>query len=164
MKKRAAQFNCQIGDTVIVERRQRGRLVRRILTIVRTGIRNEHGCPLSFLAASKGSRRIKLAPFEGAEDLRVVILPRELPAELAGFKDHPAVMVARVPGCDRYTYRLINRGNLEPVCRVRVERQTQDIQFSDGTWWAKDHEVASATEFLSAGGRRMTLKGLRIES
>src|SRR5260370_30318552 len=108
MKKRAAQFNCQTGDTVIVERRHRGRLVRRILTIVRTGIKNEHGCPLSFLGASNGSRRIKLAPFEGAEDLRVVILPRELPAELAGFKDHPAVMVARVPGCDRYTYRLIN--------------------------------------------------------
>jgi hypothetical protein len=75
MKKPVAQFNCQIGDTVIVERRQGGRLVRRILTIVRTGI-----------------RRIELDPFEDAEDLRVVILPSELPAELAGFKDHPAVM------------------------------------------------------------------------
>ena len=164
MKKPAAQFNCQKGDTVIVERRQRGRLVRRTLTIVRTGIKNEHGCPLSFLAAGIGSRRVKLAPFEDSADLRVVILPKELPAELAGFAEHPAVMVARVPGCDRYTYRLISRRNLEPVCRVRVERQTQDIQFSDGTWRAKDEEVASATEFLSAGGRRMTLKGLRIES
>jgi hypothetical protein len=164
MKKPAAQFNCQKGDTVIVERRQRGRLVRRTLTIVRTGIKNEQGCPLSFLAAGKGSRQVTLAPFEDSEDLRVVILPKELPAELAGFKAHPAVMVARVPGCDRYTYRLISRRNLEPVCRVRVERQTQDIQFSDGTWRAKDEEVASATEFLSAGGRRMTLKGLRIES
>jgi hypothetical protein len=73
-------------------------------------------------------------------------------------------MVARVPGCDRYTYRLISRRNLEPVCRVRVERQTQDIQFSGGSWRAKDGEVASATEFLSAGARRMTLKALRIES
>jgi hypothetical protein len=45
-----------------------------------------------------------------------------------------------------------------------VERQTQDIQFSGGSWRAKDGEVASATEFLSAGGRRMTLKALRIES
>jgi hypothetical protein len=70
-------------------------------------------------------------------------------------------MVARVPGCDRYTYRLISRRNLEPVCRVRVERQTQ---FSGGSWRAKDGEVASATEFLSVGGRRMTLKALRIES
>jgi len=164
MKKPAAQFNCQKGDPVIVERRERGRLVRRILTIVRTGIQNEHECPLNFVAAGKGSRRVKLAPFEDSEDLRVVILPRELPAELAGFKDHPAVMVARVLGCDRYTYRLISRKNLEPVCRVRLERQTQDIQFSAGTWWAKDEEVASATEFLSAAGRRITLKGLRIES
>jgi hypothetical protein len=164
MKKPAAQFNCQKGDTVIVERRQRGRLVRRTLTIVRTGIKNEQGCPLSFLAVGKGSGQVTLAPFEDSEDLRVVILPKELPAELAGFKEHPAVIVARVPGCDRYTYRLISRRNLEPVCRVRVERQTQDIQFSDGTWRAKDEEVASATEFLSAGGRRMTLKGLRIES
>jgi hypothetical protein len=164
MKKPAAQFNCQKGDTVIMERRQRGRLVRRTLTIVRTGIKNEHGYPLSFLAAGKGSRWVKLAPFEDSADLRVVILPKELPAELAGFKEHPAVMVARVQGCDRYTYRLISRRNLEPVCRVRVERQMQDIQFSDGTWRAKDEEVASATEFLSAGGRRMALKGLRIES
>jgi len=164
MKKPAAQFNSQKGDTVIVERRKRGRLVRRILTVVRTGIENEHGCPLSFLAAGKGSRRVKLAPFEDYADLRIVILPRELPAELAGFQEHPSVMVARVPGCDRYTYRLISRRNLEPVCRVRVERQTQDIQFSGGSWRAKDGEVASATEFLSAGGRRMTLKALRIES
>ena len=164
MKKPAAQFNSQKGDTVIVERRKRGRLVRRILTVVRTGIENEHGCPLSFLAAGKGSRRVKLAPFEDSADLRIVILPRELPAELAGFQGHPSVMVARVPGCDRYTYRLISRRNLEPVCRVRVERQTQDIQFSGGSWRAKDGEVASATEFLSAGGRRMTLKALRIES
>jgi len=40
----------------------------------------------------------------------------------------------------------------------------KDIQFGDGTGWAKDDEVASATEVLNARGRRMTLKGLRIES
>ena len=72
-------------------------------------------------------------------------------------------MVARVLCCDRYTYRLVSHRNLEPVCRVRLERQTQDIQFSDGTWWAEDEEVVSATEFLSAGAQRMTLKGLQIE-
>jgi hypothetical protein len=44
-----------------------------------------------------------------------------------------------------------------------VERQAQDIQFSDGAWWARDEEVVSATEFLSAGRQRMTLKGLKIE-
>ena len=94
MKKPAAQFNSQKGDTVIVERRKRGRLVRRILTVVRTGIENEHGCPLSFLAAGKGSRRVKLAPFEDSADLRIVILPRELPAELAGFQEHPSAEFA----------------------------------------------------------------------
>jgi hypothetical protein len=95
--------------------------------------------------------------------VRIIVLPNELPAELAAFKDHPAVMVARVPGCDRYTYRLVSRRNLEPVCRVRVERQAQDIQFSDGNWWARDEEVVSATEFLNAGRQRMTLKGLKSE-
>ena len=39
----------------------------------------------------------------------------------------------------------------------------KDIQFSDGTWWARDGEVVSATEFLNAGRQRMTLKGLKIE-
>ena len=163
MKRAARQFNCQKGDTVILAQRQRGKLVRNALTIVRTGIRNEHGCPLNFLAAGNGRRRVTLDPFAGSQDVRIIVLPKELPAELAAFKDHPAVMVARVPGCDRYTYRLVSRRNLEPVCRVRVERQAQDIQFSDGAWWARDEEVVSATEFLSAGRQRMTLKGLKIE-
>ena len=163
MKRAARQFNCQKGDTVIVAQRQRGKLVRNALTIVRTGIRNEHGCPLNFLAAGNGRRRVTLDPFAGSQDVRIIVLPKELPAELAAFKAHPAVMVARVPGCDRYTYRLVSRRNLEPVCRVRVERQAQDIQFSDGAWWARDEEVVSATEFLSAGRQRMTLKGLKIE-
>jgi len=163
VKRAARQFNCQKGDTVIVAQRQRGKLVRNALTIVRTGIRNEHGCPLNFLGAGNGHRRVTLDPFAGSQDVRIIVLPKELPAELAAFKDHPAVRVARVPGCDRYTYRLISRRNLEPVCRVRVEHQRQDIHFSDGTWWAKNEEVAAATEFLSAGRQRMTLKGLKIE-
>ena len=154
MKKPAGQSNSQKGDTVVVERRERGRLVRKILTIVRTGIKNEHGCPLSFVAAGKGSRRVKLAPFEDSEDLRVVILPRGLPAELAGFKDYPAAIVARVPGCDRDTYRLISRRNLEPVCRVRLERQTQDTQFSDGTWWGQGRRsgVSNKNSSVPVGG------------
>lgn len=143
--------------------RKRGKLVRNALTIVRTGIRNEHGCPLNFLAAGNGRRRVTFDPFAGSQAVRIIVLPKELPAELAAFKDHPAVMVARVPGCDRYTYRLVSRRNLEPVCRVRVERQAQDIQFSDGNWWVRDEEVVSATEFLNAGRQRMTLKGLKIE-
>jgi hypothetical protein len=40
----------------------------------------------------------------------------------------------------------------------------KDIQYRDGTGCAKDDEVAPATEFLNARRRRMTLKGLRIES
>lgn len=163
MKRAARQFNCQKGDTVIVAQRKRGKLVRNALTIVRTRIRNEHGCPLNFLAAGNRRQRVTLDPFAGSQDVRIIVLPKELPAELAAFKDHPSVMVARVPGCDRYTYRLVSRRNLEPVCRVRVERQAQDIQFNDGNWWARDEEVVSATEFLSAGRQRMTLKGLKIE-
>ncbi len=157
------QLNCREGDTVIVAQRKRGRLVQEFLTVVQTGVRNEQGCSLAFLAESKEGKRVKLSPFEESRDLRIVVLPKELPPEVVAFKEHPAVMVARVPGCDRYTYRLVSRRNLEPVCRVRLERQTQDIQFSDGTWWAKDEEVVSATEFLSAGAQRMTLEGLQIE-
>ena len=80
------------------------------------------------------------------------------------YKDHFQFVVARMPGCDRFTYRLVSRKNLEPVCRIRVERQAQDILFSDAVWWARDEEVVSATEFFSAGGKRITLKGLIIES
>jgi len=138
-------------------------MVRKFLTIVRTGVRNVHGCPLNFLATDKAGRRVELSPFEDSEESRIVILPAQLPAELAALINHPQMMVARVPGCDRFTYRLVGRRNLEPVCRVRVERQTQDVQFSDGTWWAKDEEVVSATQFLCAGRQRLTLNGVEIE-
>ena len=116
------------------------------------------------MAADKKGKAFKLSPFEDSDDSRVVILPKEVPAELARYKGHPEFVVARVPGCDRFTYRLVSRKNLEPVCRIRVERQAQDILFSDAVWWARDEEVVSATEFFSAGGKRVTLKGLIIES
>lgn len=161
MKKSIVQFNCQKGDTAIVLRRKSGRLVRETFTITRTGVENEHGHPLDFEAVSK---TLKLSPFEDSEDLRVVILPKELPPELARFKGHRQFVVARVPGCDRFTYRLVSRTNLEPVCRIRVERQSQDILFSDRVWWARDEDLVSATEFFSAGGKRIKLKGLAIES
>ena len=164
MKKNTAQFNCQEGDTVVVLRRERGRLLRETLTIVRTGVENEHGYPLNFEAVGKGGDTVKLSPFEDSEDLRVVILPRELPPELARFKRHRQFIIARVPGCDRFTYCLVSRTNLEAVCRTRVERQSQDILFSDGVWWARDEELVSATEFFSAGGKRIMLKGLKLES
>ena len=164
MKRTATQFNCQKGDTVFVVRRKRGRSLRETLTIVSIGIANEHGHPLDFMAADKKGKASKLSPFEDSDDSRVVILPKEVPAELARYKCHPKFVVARMPGCDRFTYRLVSRKNLEPVCRIRVERQAQDILFSDGVWWARDEEVVSATEFLSVGGKRITLKGLIIES
>ena len=164
MKSTAAQFNCEEGDTVIVVRRKRGRLLRETFTITHTGIANEHGHPLTFEAVGKSGETLKLSPFEDSDDLRVVILPKTLPAELARFKNHRDFIVARVPGCDRFTYRLVSRKSLEPVCRIRVERQSQDILFSDGVWWARDEELVSATEFFSAGGKRTTLKGLDIES
>lgn len=164
MKKSATQFNCQKGDTVVVVRRKRGRSLRETLTIFSIGIENEHGHPLDFMAADKKGKAFKLSPFEDSADSRVVILPKEVPAELARYEDHPEFVVARVPGCDRFTYRLVSRTNLEPVCRIRVERQVQDILFSDGVWWARDEEVVSATEFFSAGGKRIPLKGLIIES
>ena len=164
MKKSATQFNCQKGDTVVVVRRKRGRSLRETLTIVTIGIANEHGHPLDFMAADKKGKAFKLSPFEDSGGLRVIILPKELPAELARYKDHSQFVVARMPGCDRFTYRLVSRKNLEPVCRIRVERQAQDILFSDGVWWARDEEVVSATEFFSAGGKRIKLKGLIIES
>lgn len=164
MKKNTAQFNCQEGDTVVVLRRERGRLLCETLTIVSIGIENEHGHPLDFMAADKKGKAFKLSPFEDSDALRVVILPKEVPAELARYKDHPEFVVARMPGCDRFTYRLVSRKNLEPVCRIRVERQSQDILFSDGVWWARDEELVSATEFFSAGEKRITVKGLTIES
>lgn len=164
MKKAAAQFNCEKGDTVLLVRRERGRLLRETLTITRTGVKNEHGHPLSFEAVSKSGKTLTLSPFEDSDALRVVILPKKLPAELARFRNHCDFLVARVPGCDRLTYRLVRCKNLEPVCRIRVERQSQDILFSDGIWWARDEELVSATEFFSAGGKRVTLEGLVIES
>ena len=164
MKKSATQFNCQKGDTVVVVRRKRSRSLRETLTIVSIGVENEHGHRLDFTAADKKGKAFKLSPFEDSDDSRVVILPKEVPAELARYKSHPKFVVARMPGCDRFTYRLVSRKNLEPVCRIRVERQAQDILFSDGVWWARDEEVVSATEFFSAGGKRITLKGLIIES
>ena len=164
MKKSTAQFNCEEGDTVIVLRRRRGRLLRETLTIVRTGVENEQGYPLNFEAVSRDGEKVKLSPFEDSEDLRVVILPKTLPAELARFKSHRDFIVARVPGCDRFTYRLVSRKSLEPVCRIRVERQSQDILFSDGVWWARNEELVSATEFFSAGRKRIALKGVNIES
>jgi len=164
VKKNRAQFNCQEGDTVVLVRRIRGRLLRETLTIIRTGVKNGHGHPLDFEAVGKSGRTVKLSPFEDSDDLRVIIFPKKLPAELARYKDHPELAVARMPGCDRFTYRLVSRTSLEPVCRIRVERQSQDILFSDGVWWARDEEVVSATEFFSAGGKRITLKGLKLES
>lgn len=164
MKKAAAQFNCEKGDTVLFVRRERGRLLRETLTITRTGVKNEHGHPLNFEAVSKSGKTLTLWPFEDSDTLRVVILPKKLPAELARFRNHRDFLVARVAGCDRLSYRLVSRKNLEPVCRIRVERQSQDILFSDGIWWARDEELVSATEFFSAGGKRVTLKGLVIES
>lgn len=164
MKKAAAQFNCEKGDTVLLVRRERGRLLRETLTITRTSVKNEHGHPLNFEAVSKSGKTLTLSPFEDSDALRVVILPKKLPAESARFRNHRGFIVARVPGCDRLTYRLVSRKNLEPVCRIRLERQSQDILFSDGIWWARDEELVSATEFFSAGGERVTLKGLVIES
>ena len=164
MKKTTTQFNCQKGDTVVVVHRKRGRSRRETLTIASIGIENEHGHRLDFMAADKTGKAFKLSPFEDSDDSRVVILPKEVPAELARYKDHSEFAVARMPGCDRFTYRLVSRKNLEPVCRVRVERQAQDILFSDGVWWARDEEVVSATEFFSAGRKRIILKGLIIES
>ncbi len=158
------QFNCQEGDIVVVVRRIRGRLLREMLTIVRTGIENEHGYPLNFEAVRKSGELVELSPFEDSDDLRVVVLPENLPQELARFGGHRQFMIARVPGCDRFTYRLVTRNTLEPGCRIRVERQSQEILFSDGCWWAKAEELVSATEFLSAGAKRITLKGLKIES
>lgn len=163
MKKAAAQFNCEKGDTVLLVRRKRGRLLRETLTITRTGVKNEHGHPLNFEAVSKSGKTLTLSPFEDSNDLRIVILPKKLPAELVRFKKHRDFLVARVPGCDQFTYRLVGRKSLEPVCRIRVERQSQDILFSDGIWWARDEELVSATEFFSAGGKRVTLKGLTIQ-
>lgn len=164
MKSKGGQFNCEEGDTVIVVRRERGRMLREVLTITRTGVQNEHGHPLNFEAVGKTGERFKLSPFEDSDDLRVVILPKTLPAELARFKNHRDLIVARVPGCDRLTYRLVSRKNLEPVRRIRVERQSQDILFSEGIWWARDEELVSATEFFRAGGKRIALKGVKIES
>ena len=163
MKSAAAQFNCQEGDAVLVVRRKR-RALRESLTIIRVGIPNQHGHPLNFEAVGKNGEPVTLSPFEDSDDLRVVILPKDLPAELVRFKNHRDFIVARVPGCDRFTYRLVSRENLEPVCRIRVERQSQDILFSDGIWWARDEELVSATEFFSAGEKRITVKGLSIES
>ena len=149
---------------MIVLRRKRGRMSREILTITRTGVQNEHGHPLNFEAVTKTGETFKLSPCEDSDDLRVTILPKTLPAELARFKSHRDLTVARVPGCDRFTYRLVSRKNLEPVCRIRLEQQSQDILFSDGVWWARDEELVSATGFFSAGGKRITLKGLKIET
>lgn len=164
MKNTAAQFNCEEGDTVLVVRRKGGRLLRETLTITRTGVKNEHGHPLNFEAAVKSGKTFTFSPFEDSDELRVVVLPKQFPSGLARFKNHRDFIVARVPGCDRFTYRLVGRKSLEPVCRIRVERQSQDILFSDGIWWARVEELESATEFFSAGGKRVTLKGLVIES
>lgn len=164
VKKAAAQFICEKGDTVLVVRRKRECLLCETLTITRTGVKNEHGHPLNFEAVSKSGKTLTLSPFEDSDALRVVILPRKLPAELARFTYHRDFIFARVPGCDRFTYRLVSRKTFEPVCRIRVERQSQDILFSDGFWWARDEELESATEFFSAGGKRVSLKGLVIES
>ncbi len=139
-------------------------MLREFLTITRTGVQNEHGHPLKFEAVGKAGETLQLSPFEDSDDLRVVILPKTLPAELARFKGHRDCIVARAPGFDRFTYRLVSRKNLEPVCRIRLERQSQDILFSDGVWWARDEELVSATEFFSAGGKQITLKGVNIES
>lgn len=149
---------------MIVVRRKRGRMLREDLTITRAGVENEHGHPLNFEAVGKSSEIVTLSPFEDSDDLRVVILPKTLPAKLARFKKHRDFIVVRVPGCDRFTYRLVSRKSLEPVCRIRLERQSQDILFSDGIWWARDEELVSATELFSAGGKRIALKGLKIES
>jgi hypothetical protein len=164
VKKTATQFNCQKGDTVVVVRRKRGRSLRETLTIVSIGIANEHGHPLDFMAADKKGKAFKLSPFEDSDALRVVILPKEVPAELARYKGHPKFVVARMPGCDRFTYRLVSRKNLEPVCRIRVERQMQEILVMYAFRGARDEEVVSATEFFIACGKRITLKGLIVES
>ena len=113
--------------------------------------------PLTKRARRSSSPRLKIpAACESSSSRKNCLLAR--------YKDHSQFVVARMPGCDRFTYRLVSRKNLEPVCRIRVERQAQDILFSDGVWWARDEEVVSATEFFSAGGKRITLKGLIIES
>lgn len=162
MKKETAQFNCQTGDTVIAVRRTRNRVKQERLTIVRTGIRNEHKYPLNFAAVDAQGKTVLLSPFGILGKLEIVILPADVPPELERFKNHPTFTVARVPGRDRYTYCLVCRKNWEIVRRIRLERLSQDISFSDGIWSASDEELVSATEFFIAGPRRVALKHLAI--
>lgn len=83
------QFNCREGDTVIVAQRKRGRLVQEFLTVVQTGVGNEHGCPLDFLAEGKEGRRVKLSAFEGSEHLRIVVCPKSCLSSLQRSKSTP---------------------------------------------------------------------------
>ena len=118
------QFNCVIGDTVLLASRTRckGRWKTERLTIVKTGILNDHGHPLDFMAADAKGRRIQLSPFTNEDDCRVIVIApiNKLPrAAKRLFRKHlkfkASLIIARWPGRSDYTYQVLCSKSLEPV-------------------------------------------------
>jgi len=83
------QFNCVVGDTVLLATRKggKGRWKTERLTIAETGIRNSAGHPLDFMAADANGRRIQLSPFTNEDARRVIVIPpvKKLPRHEMNF-------------------------------------------------------------------------------
>ena len=134
------QFNCVVGDVVLLASRTggRGRWKTERLTIVKTGILNDHGSPLDFMAADAKGRRIQLSPFTNEDDFRVIIVPpiNKLPRAAKWWlrknpKFKASLIIARSPGRSEYTYQILCSKSLEPVTLVRTEVCARDISFTE---------------------------------
>lgn len=154
------QFNCVVGDTVLLATRKgdKGRWKTERLTIVKTGILNDHGYPLDFMAADAKGRGIQLSPFTNEDGCRVVIIPpvKKLPqAARRLFRRNPKfkalLIVARCPGRSEHTYQILCSKTLEPVTLVRTEICTRDIAFTEDEWYLGKEELTGAREAVWAG-------------
>ena len=154
------QFNCVVGDKVLLATRKRGkgRWKTERLTIVKTGLLNEHGHPLDFMAADANGRMIQLSPFTNEDACRVIIIPPVKKFSQAAkrlFRKHPKfealLIVARSPGRSEYTYQILSSESLQPVTLVRTEICTRDISFTEDEWYLGKEEITSACETLQAG-------------
>jgi hypothetical protein len=166
------QFNCVVGDTVLLATRKggKGRWKTERLTLVKTGILNDHGCPLDFMAADANGQRIQLSPFTNDDGCRVIIIPpisqlpqiaKRLFAKNPKFK--ASLIVARCPGRGEYTYQILCSQSLEPVTLIRTEVCTRDISFTEDEWYLCEEEVINTCECLRAGRLKLPTELLPMD-
>jgi len=154
------QFNCVVGDTVLLATRTgaEGRWRTEQLAVVETGILNEAGCPLDFMAVNAKGRRIQLSPFTEADDCRVIIIPpaSKLPkAAKRLLRKHPkykaSLIVARKPGCSEYSFQVLSSKSLKPMTLVQTEVSIHGISLTEDGWYLGREEIIRGRQILQAG-------------